>query len=502
MVGPLIDGKYQIIRPLGQGRMGEVYEARNIGTGRHVAIKVIHGSYAARGGDHVARFELEARAVGCVDTPHIVEVLDIGRDRNTGSPFMVMELLVGEDLQALFGRTGPLPVATVLRILAQVCMGLEKAHAATIIHRDIKPANIFLADADDGQVIVKLLDFGIAKMKEEHGAGDNVLTQTGRLLGSPRYMSPEQVNGAKDIDARSDIWSVGVVAYELLTKHTPHRHPEMLGQLLMAICTDRVDSIQALAPWVPPDVARIVHRALSIEPAGRFATTTMMLDAIRLLLPREGIRLSKEMLVPISPEESRRKARTFSLNDRGPARWRLASRRSIAFGLAAVMTGVVALRLSSRWGLQSSRQLTAAVEALTVVPIQPVAPPPAGTVPPPSSAILTAQIAVVPAEVKVEIDGMLATVRDGVAEIRGLVGSVHHVRLSLANWSRESNVTLTETGPAPSQLELRVPHRPVTNAAAPRKPIAPPEPVSSSSASPPAPAPPASAPSDIFPDYK
>lgn len=392
MIGQVIDGKYQILKRLGQGRMGEVYEAVNIGTGRHVAIKLILGGYAAGCTDHLARFEREARAAGSVNNPHVVEVLDIGRDRKSGLPFLVMELLVGEDLQKLLERTGPLPVNTALRILAQACTGLEQAHGASIIHRDIKPANIFLAQQSGDQVVVKLLDFGIAKMKVDPTTGDSSLTQTGRLLGSPRYMSPEQVNGVKNIDARTDIWSLGVVAYELLTNQTPHRNPDMLGQLLMAICTSSAGPVQTLAPWVPPEVAAIVHRALAIKLDDRFQTTSAMLEELRVRLPRD-IGLSRAMLVPLSAAERRHKARVLvmpgvSMGERWLPRvhrsWRrMASSQSASFGLAFGALVGVTIALSLEWKpAPQVHQPAPSPIPISVAPIPTLPPPQADELPP------------------------------------------------------------------------------------------------------------------------
>ena len=183
MVPELIDGKYQVERQLGEGGMGAVYQARHTGTGRQVAIKVIAGDAMSKNPEVVARFEREARASGTVDSMHIVQVLDTGRDRDTDQPYMVMELLAGEDVAALIERLGPLRQDAALRIVGQALIGLDRAHQAGIIHRDIKPANIFVAERDGG-VTVKVLDFGVAKMKDQYQSTDNAAhTRTGTMLG-------------------------------------------------------------------------------------------------------------------------------------------------------------------------------------------------------------------------------------------------------------------------------------------------------------------------------
>src|SRR4051794_6908329 len=197
--------------------MGSVYEAEHTATGRRVAVKVITAADLTRDSTVVTRFQREARAAGAIDTQHITQVLDAGVDSADGRPFLVMEYMTGEDLQHVIKRIGPLSPDVALRVVAQACLGLQKAHEAHVVHRDIKPANLFLAKRDAGEIIVKLLDFGIAKVKMEQAQGnadDAGLTKTGSMIGSPLYMSPEQARGdVKNIDHRTDIWSMGIVLY-------------------------------------------------------------------------------------------------------------------------------------------------------------------------------------------------------------------------------------------------------------------------------------------------
>jgi len=190
----IIGGKYEILSKLGQGGMGTVYEARHTGTGRRVAVKEVKevaGDDSSRSGAQIIeRFEREARATGTIESQHIALVLDSGTDAETRHPYLVMELLKGEDLQQVLARLGPLPEDVALRIAAQAAVGLLRAHDAGVVHRDIKPANIFLARTDT-QIIVKLLDFGIARVKEQLQSPQNpALTTTGLMLGTPLYMSP------------------------------------------------------------------------------------------------------------------------------------------------------------------------------------------------------------------------------------------------------------------------------------------------------------------------
>jgi serine/threonine-protein kinase len=300
VIGSTLDGKYQIRKLLGEGAMGSVYEAEHTATGRRVAVKVISSADLTRDPKVVSRFQREARAAGAIETQHITQVLDAGVDRDSGLPFLAMEYLAGEDLMALVRRVGPLSPDLVLRIAAQACLGLMKAHEANVVHRDIKPHNLFLARREAGEVIVKLLDFGIAKVKMDraHETEGAELTRTGNLLGSPLYMSPEQARGQKDIDTRTDIWSLGAVMYQALTARTPYHHINALGELIISICSVPPPPVQDFASWVPPEVAAIVHTCLQQDPARRFQSAEDMFQAIRQLLPY-GWGIHHDMLVSL-----------------------------------------------------------------------------------------------------------------------------------------------------------------------------------------------------------
>ncbi len=285
MIGKTLDGRYRIDRILGEGGMGAVYEATHVGTGRRVAVKVIQ-QIALGDTDVFARFQREARASSSVDTRHIVEVLDSGRDPESGLPFMAMEKLKGEDLGAHITRRGAMPRSLALRVVAQACIGLGKAHHADVVHRDIKPANLFLTEEEDDEVVVKILDFGIAKVRPKSALeGEGLaLTQTGRLLGTPLYMSPEQAQGMKDIDHRTDIWSLGAVLFEALTSQPPF-DVENLGKLILAICSKPVRLPSSVVPGIPPEIDAIVCRAMKIERDERYASADELLDDLLVHLP-------------------------------------------------------------------------------------------------------------------------------------------------------------------------------------------------------------------------
>ncbi len=279
----IIGEKYEVIRQLGKGGMGVVYEARHTTTGRRVALKEILDDDLKKDPKLLERFQREARATAAIDTRHIVPVIDAGSDPATKHPYLVMELLTGEDLQDLIIRSGTLREAVALRVVAQACAGLVRAHEAGVIHRDIKPANLFLARRD-GEVTVKLLDFGVARVKAGLGGVDK-LTTTGVMLGTPLYMSPEQVMGDKNLDHRADVWSMGVVLYEALAGATPHEDVETLGALLVAICGKPARSLRDISPDVSEHTAQIVSRALAIDATKRFQSAAQMLAELLAALP-------------------------------------------------------------------------------------------------------------------------------------------------------------------------------------------------------------------------
>ncbi len=270
--------------------MGSVYEAAHTETRARVAVKVLHGHLAH--GEGQRRFRREAQAVARIQNEHIVRILDAGTDEATGHLYLVTERLVGEDLQRLIDRIGSLSLPSALCVATHALRGLEKAHAAGVVHRDIKPANLFLARGPEGTLTVKILDFGIAKIRadgEPLGLAQTTdLTATGSLLGSPLYMSPEQVQNSRDVDHRTDLWSLGCVLYAALSGRAPHQHLGAIGQLLVAICVTPPRSLTEIAPWVPAEVAEVVHRALEINPEARFPNAAAMLAELSRFVPPDA----------------------------------------------------------------------------------------------------------------------------------------------------------------------------------------------------------------------
>jgi eukaryotic-like serine/threonine-protein kinase len=294
MIGETLGGKYTVERLLGEGGMGAVFEARHASTGRRVAVKVITGDIA-RNPKLVQRFEVEVKAAGRIESEHVVAVIDVGHDAR-GAPFLVMEHLAGGDLDELLARTGPLSPEAAVKIAMQACFGLAEAHRRGIVHRDVKPGNIFLCARDGGKTQVKLVDFGVAKLAEEAGGGAK-LTRTGAILGSPLYMSPEQAR-TTGLDHRTDLWSLGVVLYEMLAGRPPYGDIEGLGELILLICTRPGPPLRSFAPWVDPALAQVVERALAIDAGQRFQTALEMAEALRSFSSGGSTELLTSMLVP------------------------------------------------------------------------------------------------------------------------------------------------------------------------------------------------------------
>jgi len=315
VIGEVLDGKYEILRLIGEGGMGAVYEAEHLGMGRRVAVKIILARDLQKKRAHIKRFHREARAAGSVDSRHIAQVLDTGTLED-GRPYMVMELLVGEDFGQLLRRIGPLAPEVATAVVAQACRGLAKAHEAGVIHRDLKPANVFLAERD-GEIVVKLIDFGIAKFDVElDNFKDSTLTKTGSLLGSPLYMSPEQARGKREIDQRADLWSLGVVLYRSLCGRTPFQDVEALGDLIITICSSPVPPIQDVAPWVPPAIAEALHKALKLHPDARYQTASEMADALSAVVPTTTI--TPDQLMPLEEAQKARTAHRIEVSDEAP----------------------------------------------------------------------------------------------------------------------------------------------------------------------------------------
>ena len=269
--GITIGGKYTIEQPLARGGMGAVWVARHVKLGNPVAVKFLDAHLAAAPA-LVARFEREARAAANLDTPHVVKVHDYGVE--DGTPYLVMELLRGEDLNTRLRARSRLSLGEAAKIVAQMGRALRRAHEVGLVHRDLKPANVFLARVEDEEV-VKVLDFGIAK--ETWSRVDDA-TKTGEVFGSPHYMSPEQARALKTVDHRADVWACGVIAYRMITGRLPFPG-EVLGEVLSSVLVDPFPPIVAVAPDLPAALDGFFSRALAKKKEERFSTVGELAEA-------------------------------------------------------------------------------------------------------------------------------------------------------------------------------------------------------------------------------
>jgi serine/threonine protein kinase len=265
-IGEIVAGKYRVERVLGQGGMGVVVAALHIELDQRVALKFLR-PHATAHPHVVARFAREARAAAKIHSEHVVRVIDVGV-LPTGAPYVVMEFMDGEDLARILLRRGPLSTEVATGYILETCEAIAEAHALGIVHRDLKPANLFLARRTGGRPIVKVLDFGISKSLSASSQGQ--LTKTTAVVGSPLYMSPEQLMSAKSVDVRSDIWALGVVLYELLTARMPFEG-DTLPEVIAAVLHREHEPLRSVRPELPPALDAIIQRCLAKDLTGHFA---------------------------------------------------------------------------------------------------------------------------------------------------------------------------------------------------------------------------------------
>jgi eukaryotic-like serine/threonine-protein kinase len=281
--GATISGRFRLERLLGRGSMGSVWLARHLTLDVDVAVKFIDAAFRDQK-DHRSRFALEAQAAARINSPHVVNVLDFGAE-TSGRLYIAMEYLQGEDVGKLLERSGRLTPAVTARIVSHACRGLSRAHALGIAHRDVKPDNLFLTGvgaSDDEGFVLKILDFGVAKSAQKAGK-DLVGTAVGQLVGSPAYMSPEQAHGSADVDFRSDLFSLAVVAYHCLTGVLPFGG-DSLAELLIGIVSKEPVPATRLAPGLPRAVDDWFQRALDKNPARRFASAKDLAQAFHMAI--------------------------------------------------------------------------------------------------------------------------------------------------------------------------------------------------------------------------
>jgi serine/threonine protein kinase len=272
--GDVIAGKYRIETVIGTGGMGVVLAAQDTSLGRRVAIKFLAPGKARNEGA-AARFVREARAAASIQSEHVVRVFEVGT-LPTGASYIVMEHLAGGDLAQLLGARGPLPIPEAVDYLLEACEAIGEAHNRGIVHRDLKPQNLFVTHTPDGSSCVKVLDFGISKAVDEEAPN---LTATDAVMGTPLYMSPEQVRSLKNVDLRSDIWALGAILFELVTA-APIFEAASISALCAMIAMDPPTPLRARRPDAPPELEAVILRCLHKDPNGRYADVAALADAL------------------------------------------------------------------------------------------------------------------------------------------------------------------------------------------------------------------------------
>jgi serine/threonine protein kinase len=365
--GKIVAEKYRIDAPIAQGGMGAVYAATHIVSGKRVALKWMLPTLGLVPGAS-DRFVREARATARIDHPNVVDIYDVGSDE--GSVYLVMELLRGETLHQRLGRA-PVTPRTAVALLMPALRGVAAAHAHGVIHRDLKPDNIFLCQSSDGEPRdLKVLDFGISKIAQGDELRDGALTHSGMVMGTPYYMSPEQVRGANQVDERSDVYAFGVILYEMLTSRRPFE-AETYNQLIFKIATEDPLPIASLNGHVEAGLVAVVERAMAREPADRYATVEELALALEPFAGGSTFRLGSaipgELEAPRMTPAGVRTARPSPASRRSPLLW----------------IGVVAALLALGFVLWRTRQAEPTVNADKPAAAHALRPPPVAAQPQP-----------------------------------------------------------------------------------------------------------------------
>ncbi len=346
------------------GGMGYVVAATHLQLGKRVALKFLHAH--RRDPRDVERFLREARAAAVLRSEHVAQVLDVGTDAD--EPFIVLEYLEGVDLRELHRREGPLPPDRAASLAMQASLGVAEAHDAGIVHRDLKPTNLFATTGADGTTIVKVLDFGISKWRSDpalqsSNASAESLTEDGQIVGSPNYMSPEQITSARNVDARTDVWSLGVVLYELLTGRLPFA-AESPSEWIRKILTEAPLSPAHVRPDLPLELSVLVMRCLTKDPALRFADARELAQALRPFTETgaEAAGGSAAMSVPTATLDG---ATTPQAPGASARRW---TRLAIVSGVGVAAIGLAAVGISLVHARRSSPSTGASLAAPSVLP--------------------------------------------------------------------------------------------------------------------------------------
>ncbi|MEO8903105.1 MAG: serine/threonine-protein kinase [Polyangiaceae bacterium] len=328
--GKRLSNRYKVLHLIGKGGMGSVYEVE-APNGARLAAKVVSAGMANASPTALKRFAREARTASDITSPNVARTVDTGSDEQLGMPYIIMELLRGMELSAVLKKEGALDPQVAVRLVLQGASGVAAAHARGVVHRDIKPANLFLQiDEKTQAVTVKVCDFGVAKrtrMTDTSNAASHLsLTRTGGMLGSPMYMSPEQAKNAKAVDERTDVWSLSVVLWEALSGQRLWGGQTSLGELIVAVCTEPIPQLDTVAPWVPRDLARVVHRGLERDPNLRPSSARAFIESLSVFTGGTD-RVLRSQLVAMTEAE------------RGAMQVRVSISASAAAGIANLQRG-------------------------------------------------------------------------------------------------------------------------------------------------------------------
>jgi serine/threonine-protein kinase len=410
--GEVLDGKYRVGRVLGAGGMGVVVAAIHVRLEQRVAIKFLL-PHAVEDEHTVARFAREARALARLDSEHIARVIDVG-ELATGVPYMVLEHLVGHTLADLVSTRGALPIDEAVTHVLEACEAMAEAHAAGIVHRDLKPENLFLATRPDGTQVIKVIDFGISKMTDslEIGPGTSTLTGAASIVGSPLYMSPEQLCAARDADPRSDIWSLGVTLFELLTAQGPFVW-RSVPELCAAVLKEPARPLRELLPEAPEALEAVVMSCLEKDPAKRPVDMAELALALAGFGMPEGRRslsrtsrirrpaaLSPEadvtpLQVAADPEWTARPSETLQLSGmttgtqpEPPPFWSLPRVAAVVFFTAMLVSAATVRSLRGGLRAAAAPPPAAAAAPFSPSPVMVVAEPPEPSLPLPPSVVV------------------------------------------------------------------------------------------------------------------
>lgn len=452
LVGTILNERYQILRLLNEGGMAKIYVAKHKVLGREVAIKVLKGG-CADDTDVVQRFINEGRAAGTLGHPNIVECTDIGTTLD-GKPYLVLELLTGHSLADEIIRSGPMPIGRAAKIASRIADALATAHVSGIVHRDLKSDNIFLSRKRGVVDWVKVLDFGVSKFDSEP-----VGTQKGSMLGTPDFMAPEQVVDAGAVDLRADIYALGVILYEMLTGRRPF-HGIPFPMVLYAIAHEPATPLESFRSDVPPALCALVAKAMAKRPEDRQASMFEMLEGLEPfadrissdasmddLLASSSARLSVTPFSDLPPEPTEERRRSSSSGAAptsstlpNPNQPKNTRPKSTILGAAVIVSGLVLCTAGLLW-LRFSAEPT----------------PPPVTPPTPQKEITEVDVIVTPAEASVEVDGRPTKLAKGILKIKGVVGTVRHVRAFVGTNETRAEVVISLDGAIPPRLDVTIP---------------------------------------------